>query len=320
MTPGSDLAGIYLISEFEIEFSELNVLRCFELGLHEIKGYILMQIKTVSNRMETLKLLNLSVHNMSMMEVLENLKSGIVFTPNVDHFVKLQHDREFLEAYDLADYRLCDSKIVYYAAKFLGHPIKEKVSGSDLFPQFYLYHRHNRDIRIFLLGGWEDTAEKARERINRIVGREIIVGTYSPRFGFEKDDEECRKIEDLVNQSGATVLAVGVGAPKQEKFIVKHRNNMPNIKIFMAIGATINFEAGVVNRSPQWMSNSGLEWLYRLLAEPKRLWKRYLLEDPWFMWLVLMQKFSLYNPPPQKQCDRPSDEVGNTIVASHQNR
>jgi exopolysaccharide biosynthesis WecB/TagA/CpsF family protein len=290
-----------------------------------LEGTSFMQVQTIVNHMEKLELLNLSIHNMSMEEVLRGLKSGIVFTPNVDHFVKLQHDPEFLEAYGWADYKLCDSKVVYYAAKFLGYPIKEKVSGSDLFPHFYHYHRDNKDIKIFLLGGWNDTAERARTRINKIVRREIIVGTYSPKLGFEADDHECRKIEDLVNRSGATVLAVGLGAPKQEKFIVKHKDNMPNIKIFMAIGATINFEAGAVARAPQWMSNTGLEWLYRLLAEPKRLWKRYLIEDPWFLWLVLLQKLNLYTPPLQNQLtvqeqeSRFSDETGQPLTTCHRN-
>ncbi|MEL7006555.1 MAG: glycosyltransferase, partial [Bacteroidota bacterium] len=103
-----------------------------------------MQVQTLTNciednPIEKFQLLNLSIHNMSMEEVLASLNAGVVFTPNVDHFVKLQYDQEFFDAYQKADYKLCDSKIVYYAAKFLGYPIKEKVSGSDLFPHFYRY-------------------------------------------------------------------------------------------------------------------------------------------------------------------------------------
>lgn len=282
-----------------------------------------MQVQTLTdyvgdgdNPIEKFQLLNLSIHNMSMEEVLKNLNAGVVFTPNVDHFVKLQHDWEFLGAYQQADYKLCDSKVVYYAAKFLGYPIKEKVSGSDLFPYFYRYHRHNKNIRIFLLGGWHDTATRAQARINRIAGREVIVATYSPDFGFEKDPCECQKIIDLVNESGATVLAVGLGAPKQEKFIVAHKHKMPNINIFMAIGATINFEAGAVARSPQWISAVGLEWLYRLFAEPKRLWRRYLIEDPLFLWLVLLQKLKFYVPPSKVQENRQFSEEANKSVVS----
>ena len=89
-------------------------------------------------------------------------------------------------------------------------------------------------------------------------------------------------------------LAVGVGAPKQEKWILKYKDLMPNVKIFMAIGATIDFEAGNVKRAPQWMSRYGLEWLYRLLSEPSRLWKRYLVDDLPFFWLILKQRFGWY--------------------------
>ncbi|HEY9657752.1 MAG TPA: WecB/TagA/CpsF family glycosyltransferase, partial [Allocoleopsis sp.] len=77
----------------------------------------------------------------------------------------------------------------------------------------------------------------------------------------------------------------------------RYKSQLPNIKIFLAIGATIDFEAGNVARSPKWISEAGLEWLYRLVAEPKRLWKRYLVEDPLFFWLVLLQKFNLYIEP-----------------------
>ena len=111
---------------------------------------------------------------------------------------------------------------------------------------------------------------------------------------MKKNDVECQKTVDLINQSGATVLAIGVGAPKQEKWIDLYRNQLKNIRIFLPIGATIDFEAGWVNRAPKWMSEIGLEWLYRLLSEPKRLWKRYLIDSLPFFWLVLQQKLNAY--------------------------
>ena len=247
--------------------------------------------------MNRVKLLNVSIDNFSQAELLSKLNSGIVFTPNVDHLIKLQNDREFFNSYDLANYKLCDSKILFYVLKLLGTPIKEKISGSDLFPAFYHHHRNNKNIKIFLLGAREGVAIEAQKKINVKAGREIVVGAHSPSFGFEKDEEECSKIIDIINQSGATVLAVGVGAPKQEKFICKYKDKLPNIKIFLAIGATIDFEAGNIKRAPKWISESGLEWLYRLLSEPKRLWKRYLIHGPSFFLLVLKQKANLYVDP-----------------------
>ena len=247
--------------------------------------------------MSKVKILNVSIDNISQGEFLEKCKSGIVFTPNVDHLIKLQSDRDFFKTYQAATYKLCDSKILFFVSRLLGSPIKEKISGSDLFPAFYQYHKNNEDIKIFLLGARVGVALQAQENINAQVGRSIIVGAHSPSFGFEKNEEECAKILEIINQSGATVLAVGVGAPKQEKFICKYKDQLPNIKIFLAIGATIDFEAGNLKRAPKWLSEIGLEWLYRLLAEPKRLWKRYLVHGPSFFWLVLKQKLNLYIDP-----------------------
>lgn len=259
--------------------------------------------------MNRVKLLNVSLDNLSESELLSKLKSGVVFTPNVDHLMKLQNDREFFNTYDCANYKICDSKILFYISRLLGTPIKEKISGSDLFPAFYQYHKDNEDIKIFLLGAREGVAIKAQNSINKKIGREIIVGAHSPSFGFEKNEEECLKMIDIVNQSGATVLAVGVGAPKQENFICKYKDKFTNIKIFLAIGATIDFEAGNIKRAPKWTSEVGLEWLYRLISEPKRLWKRYLVYSPGFFWLIFKQKFNLYVNPFRTVYPNPNQNV-----------
>ncbi len=233
-----------------------------------------------------------------MIELIEKLRlGGTVFTPNVDHLMKLQHDLEFYKAYQGVDFKVCDSRVLVYASYFLGTPVQEKISGSDLFPAFYTYYRNDPSIKIFLLGAAPGIADAARTRINAKVGREIVVAAHSPSFGFEKNEAECQAIVDLINHSGATVLAIGVGAPKQELWITRYRDQLSNINTFLAIGATIDFEAGNVQRSPRWMSDVGLEWLFRILCEPKRLWKRYLLHDFPFFWLILQQRFRLYRNP-----------------------
>ncbi|MEO1145677.1 MAG: WecB/TagA/CpsF family glycosyltransferase [Cyanobacteria bacterium J06638_22] len=255
--------------------------------------------------MSQVKILNLEIDNYSMQEFLEELKSGVVFTPNVDHLMKLQHDAHFMEAYRTVEYKVCDSKVLIYASRMLGQPLKEKLSGSDLFPAFYNYHKDNPNIRIFLLGAAEGVAAQAQQNINAKVGRDIIVGTYSPPYGFERDQRECDRIVKMVEASGANVLAVGLGAPKQEKFIYKYRHYFSSIKIFLAIGATIDFEAGNINRAPKWMSNIGIEWLYRLASEPSRLWRRYVLEDSGFFPLFMLQLFGLYSDPLKKKHPSP---------------
>jgi N-acetylglucosaminyldiphosphoundecaprenol N-acetyl-beta-D-mannosaminyltransferase len=248
--------------------------------------------------MRQINLLNLTIHNITMMELLEKLRSGgIVFTPNVDHVMKLQENHEFYDVYKEADYRVCDSKVLMYVSSFLGTPIQEKISGSDLFPAFYNYYCNDESIKIFLLGSEPNIVKQAQIKINTSVGREIIIAAHSPSYGFEANEQECRKIVDLINRSGATVLAIGVGAPKQEIWIAKYRHQLKHVKIFLAIGATINFEAGDVQRSPKWMSEIGLEWLYRLIMEPKRLWKRYIFSALPFLWLILKQRVQLYKNP-----------------------
>ena len=152
-------------------------------------------------------------------------------------------------------------------------------------------------MTMFLLGAAPGVADRARENINAKVGRNLVVAAHSPSFGFEKNEAEGDRIIDLINQSQATVLAVGVGAPKQEKWIHQHRHRLPHVKIFLAIGATIDFEAGAVSRAPRWMSNWGIEWLYRISQQPQRLWRRYFIEDFPFLWLLLQQRLGLYRNP-----------------------
>jgi N-acetylglucosaminyldiphosphoundecaprenol N-acetyl-beta-D-mannosaminyltransferase len=242
--------------------------------------------------MKAVKILNASIDNISKLELLERLNrfGGFVVTPNVDHLMTLRKDPDMRAVYRKADYRICDSKIVQYASIFLGNPIKEKISGADLLPAFYEYNKHDPNTKIFLLGAAEGIAKQAQENINQKVGREIAIGSYSPPFGFENDEKESQKIIEMIEESGATVLAMGVGSPKQEKWIVKYKNQLKNIKIFFAIGAAIDFEAGNKPRAPQWMSEVGLEWFYRLACEPQRLWKRYLIEDLPFIGLVIQEK------------------------------
>jgi exopolysaccharide biosynthesis WecB/TagA/CpsF family protein len=247
----------------------------------------------------TIRILGVNIDNLSTVELLKNLnlEGGVVFTPNVDHLIKLQKDQEFRRAYEVANYRVCDSKILIFASQFLGQPFVEKISGSDFFPAFYQYNHNNEKTKIFLLGAAEGVAQKAQARINQKVRRKMVVDTYSPPFGFEQDEQECLKIIDLINQSEATVLAIGLGAPKQEKWVYKYRKKLKKIKIILAVGATIDFEAGQKKRAPKWMSNLGVEWLYRLGCEPRRLWRRYLVEGLPFFGLVLWQKLNLYQDP-----------------------
>lgn len=244
-----------------------------------------------------LRILNIDILSTTGEDLLKQLNEGVLYTPNVDHLCKLQYDREFYEAYCRAEWVICDSRILLHASKLLRRPIKEAIPGSSFFRDFYLYHKNNPNCRIFLLGSAEGVALKAMIRINEKLGCRIVIGAHSPSFGFEKNKEECRKIVDMVNASNATVLVVGVGAPKQEKWIAKYRHDMPGIKLFMALGATIDFEAGVKKRAPMIWREMSLEWLYRFLCEPRRLFKRYFVDDVRFFWHIGKQLLGKYRNP-----------------------
>jgi len=244
------------------------------------------------------ELLNCSIDAITIDRLLQDFNKGVLVTPNVDHMMTLQEDYEFYKIYQEADYIVLDSQVIAFIMKyFLRTPVPEKISGSDFFPAFCQYHKDNPDIKIFLLGGKAGAPEKAMELINKKVGSNIVIGAHSPSMGFENNADECASIVEMINSSGATVLAIGVGSPKQEKWIFNFKKMLPRVRIFMGIGATIEFEAGYVDRAPYWISRIGFEWLYRLLQEPRRLWRRYLIRDIPFFWLVLKQRIGLYKNP-----------------------
>lgn len=243
------------------------------------------------------KILNAHILSITEDNLLEQLKEGVLFTPNIDHLVKLQKDEEFYNCYQKAEWRVCDSKILWLCSKLLKHHIPEPIPGSSFFTHFYEYHKDDENCKIFLLGGMNDIALVAQKKINDKIGRNIIVGAYSPTYGFEKNPLENSKIYKMIIESGANVVIVGVGAPKQEKWIIKYKNYMPNVKIWMALGATIDFEAGKITRAPRIMQLFALEWLYRMIQEPKRLFKRYMYDDMKFFYFFLLQLVHLYKNP-----------------------
>lgn len=242
-------------------------------------------------------MLNAEIQNLTSSELLARLKKGVIVTPNVDQLVKLQKDHEFYELVRRTEWVVCDSKILYLLSKLLKHPLKEAIPGSGFFPDFYMYHKDDEHCKIFLLGAMDGVADKAMENINEKVGRKIVVGAYSPSYGFEKKQEENESIYKMINGSGANVVLVGVGCPKQEKWIFAHKEQMPGVDIWMALGATIDFEAGNVRRAPIIFQKLAMEWFYRFLMEPRRMFRRYFVDDVQFFWYFGKQLLGLYKNP-----------------------
>lgn len=231
-----------------------------------------------------MKFLNTHIDNLTMEEAVEEAKKLIlenrnsyVVTPNVDHIVKIEHDRLFREIYEGADLILTDGKPLIWMSRLLGTPIKEKISGSDYFPQVCKMAA-KEGFSVFLLGAAEGVAKKAAVNLMKKYKNLKIAGVYSPSYTFENDVEEISYIIKKINKTKPDILCIGMGTPKQEKFYYKYKA-LIQVPLTLHIGATIDFEAGVVKRAPRWVSYVGMEWLYRLLREPRRLYKRYLLDD-----------------------------------------
>ena len=216
-------------------------------------------------------------------ELVDGRNGGAVFTPNVDHVVKAEHHPDFRRAYSRADLCLADGMPLVWASRLLGSPLPEKVSGSDLMlPLMRL--AAERQWRVYLLGGRPGVAQQAREKLTRELDV-TIVGIDSPVVGSDGTDTSSEQtLERLVAASPDLVL-VAFGAPKQELWIDRFAERLGPV-VAIGVGGSLDFITGRVRRAPAWMSGAGLEWLFRLLQEPRRMWRRYLVEDPAFIAIV----------------------------------
>ncbi len=244
-----------------------------------------------------IRLLNVDVDDVTMDELVESFREGTLLTLHVDMIMKLQQDREFYEMLPDFDAITCDSQILFSAARLLGTPLRERVSGSDFFPRFYARHARDPSVTVFICGGAPGIAERARANVNAKVEREMVVGTDSPPPDFDRRPDELERMIAKIDASGASVLLVGLGAGRQEKFIMRYRARLPNVRLFLPLGGTIDYEANTLRRPAPWVTNAGLEWLYRLLREPRQRWHRYLVHQPPVLYHLARQRLGLYRDP-----------------------
>ena len=235
-------------------------------------------------KMSRMKFMNTEIDNLTMDETLQAIdqliqedKNAYVVTPNVDHIVQLETSKELQDVYNNASLILTDGKPLLWIAKWYGTPIKEKLSGSDLFP-LLCDMSAKKGYRMFFLGAAEGVAAKAAKNLEKRYKGLQVVGTYSPPFGFEYNVDEMNKIKEMIREAKPHILIVGLGCPKQEKFMYHHCRDL-GVPISFGLGASLDFEAGNIKRAPKWMANHGLEWLFRITQDPKRMIKRYLVDD-----------------------------------------
>jgi N-acetylglucosaminyldiphosphoundecaprenol N-acetyl-beta-D-mannosaminyltransferase len=197
----------------------------------------------------------------------------------------LRTDSDLQLAYAGADLVLADGVPLVWASKILGTPLKERINGTDLFERLCDVAAE-RGYSIYLLGGNEGAAPKAATRLKARHPGLRIAGCSCPPMGFHLDPAQNNSVLTQIRESGADILFVGLGAPKQENWIYNHGRES-GAAFAVGIGISFSFVAGEIRRAPIWMQRHGLEWLWRLMAEPRRLWKRYLLNDIPFVLIVV---------------------------------
>lgn len=241
-----------------------------------------------------IQLFNIDIDPLTLDQALTHIQGWIahrdglchyVVTPNVQHSVLVQEHAGLRAAYTDAGLVLADGFPVVLASRLLRRALPERVAGSDLVPALFASANAARPLRVFLLGAAPGVAERAASRIAQQWPAVETVGVYSPPLGFERDDAENARIVKLVEAASPDVLVVGLGAPKQELWVHRHRQQIA-APVALCVGATIDFLAGEKRRAPRWMQRSGLEWLHRCASEPQRLAKRYARDAVIFPQLV----------------------------------
>jgi N-acetylglucosaminyldiphosphoundecaprenol N-acetyl-beta-D-mannosaminyltransferase len=208
------------------------------------------------------------IDNLTMDEALERIK-GFVVLPYSEFIVRAQKDQEFKNILNSADFCLCEGRGLWLVARFLKKPIKEPINGVDLI--------HNLRGKIFLLGGKEGVAKKVKEKLDTKV------------VGTEHGHQDLKKVIKKINKAKPEILLVGLGSPKQEKWIYENLAKMPSVKMAVGVGGAFDFISGRVKRAPKFLQKIGLEWLWRLILQPRRI-KRVSKGVIGLSWLVVRTK------------------------------
>ena len=230
------------------------------------------------------KFMNTYIDDVTKEEAIEHIEYcidnriiGQVITPNVDQIVRLEWDKYFQEICSNCELLLVDGHPLLWIAKMYGNPFKEKICGSDLVPELCRVAAE-KGYSVFFLGAAPGVAQKAANKMITVNPGLKVAGVYSPPRGFEKDKNEISKINGILKESKADMLFVGMGVPKQDIFIYENMYKY-QIPMSFSIGGTIDFIAGEQKIAPKWMRVIGMEWLYRMLCDPKRMFKRYIIDD-----------------------------------------
>jgi N-acetylglucosaminyldiphosphoundecaprenol N-acetyl-beta-D-mannosaminyltransferase len=242
---------------------------------------------------EVVEILSSRIHNLTMKETLRIVDTNIEQGNQIHHvvvnagkIVSMQNDLQLRESVNESDLINADGQAVVWASKILGKPLKERVAGIDLMENL-VELANNKKYSIYFLGAKEEVVKKVVEMYSYKYSPNIIAGFKNGYFS-EQDEKQIAKD---ISSSGANILFVAISSPRKENFLYQNKKLLNNVNFIMGVGGSFDVAAGKVKRAPLWMQNVGLEWFYRFLQEPKRMWKRYLFGNVKFIWLVFKERF-----------------------------
>ena len=220
--------------------------------------------------------------------ILHKEKKQVCITP-VNSVLAAVKSEQVKTIYNNVDYVLCDGMPIKWASSFLNTPILERITGLDLLPNLVDLCAKN-DFSIFLLGASPGVGDKLKDIILNQYPQAKIVGVYVPPFMTTFTADENNNMISAVNAASPDVLLVSLTAPKQDIWIANNKDAL-NATLLVGIGGAFEVMAGLAKRAPKWVQKAGLEWLYRFIQEPKRLFRRYFIEAPLFIPLIIKQKW-----------------------------
>ena len=241
--------------------------------------------------MQRITLMGCHIDNLSMEDTLvkveEFIQSGQPHqhvVVNVDKLVKASRDESLRRIINDCALINADGMPVVWASRLLGTPLKERVAGVDLF-EALMRRAADKGWRVFLLGAREDVVRAVRDTYLRKYPPLLIAGW---RNGYWDGEQEEAEVVEQIRASRADLLFVAISSPKKEIFLGRHQAAM-QIPFAMGVGGTFDVAIGRVRRAPRWMQQSGLEWLFRFMQEPRRLFRRYFIDDMAFIWLLIKE-------------------------------
>lgn len=238
--------------------------------------------------------LDIPIDAITMSETLKEIESAIQTDKQIHHtvvnagkIVLMQNDEELRKSVISADIINADGQAVVWASNLLGSKIPERVAGIDLMENL-VELSYLKNYKCFFLGARQEVILKLINIYKKNFSSSIIAGF---RNGYFNDNDELKIAKDI-SASGANILFVAISSPKKEIFLSKYRQHLSRVNFIMGVGGSFDVIAGKVKRAPKWMQNFGLEWFYRFSQEPTRMWKRYLIGNIKFIWLVIKAYFT----------------------------